>query len=113
MTKVPVTKGLTGWYTGATLDPSSGTWLDLSGQNNHARASGTVSLAPAGINGLPFLFGESGSSQVVWPQVGAAMCCNQAKHQRMCRMLVALGQGISTLWRTAHGTRHAPDVSYG
>ncbi len=65
---LPVTSGLTGYYTGDSYLPSTQLWQDLSGANNHAQGAGNVRLKPDCIYGKSCVYGQVGDS-MQWPQV--------------------------------------------
>ena len=62
----PVTVGLVGLYTASSWYNGVG-WVDLSGRGNHvADFGGTISTNSSGINGLPYLYGNT-NSWFIWP----------------------------------------------
>lgn len=61
----PITVGLVGLYTASSWKNGLG-WIDLSGNGNHAEFGGTIGTNLSGINGLPYLYGDT-NSWLMWP----------------------------------------------
>lgn len=65
--KLPISKGLVGWFTADSFNPATGEWLDWSGSGNHATISPDADVevrqaSGQALNGKAYLRGSSGSS---------------------------------------------------
>jgi hypothetical protein len=71
-----VLDGLTGYYHGGSYEAANSVqqWSDVSGQLNHASASGGMASFAGGINGRDYVAGDP-SGYVQWPQVRCAASC--------------------------------------